>query len=50
VRTAIQRGKERAGFRVVHFSVQGDHVHLIVEADDNRSLSHGMQSLAVRIW
>jgi len=50
VRTAIQRGKERAGFRVIHFSIQGDHVHLLVEADDNRSLSRGMQSLAVRIW
>lgn len=50
VRSAIRRGKERPGFRVVHFSVQGDHVHLIVEADDNRSLSRGMQSLAVRIW
>lgn len=36
-------------FRVVHFSAQGDHLHLIVEAHDNRALSEGMQGLSVRI-
>ncbi len=36
-------------FRVVHFSVQGDHLHFIVEADGNRALSEGMQGLAVRL-
>ncbi len=36
-------------FRVVHFSVQGDHLHLIVEADGNRALSEGMQGLSVRL-
>jgi len=39
----------RAGFRVVHFSVQGNHIHLIVEAHDKPSLSHGMQWLAARV-
>jgi REP-associated tyrosine transposase len=38
-----------AGFRVVHFSVQPDHVHLIVEARDARSLSSGMRGLAIRV-
>jgi putative transposase len=42
-------GKERFGCRVVHFSVQGNHIHLVVEAPDNRSLARGMQGLAVRI-
>jgi hypothetical protein len=36
-------------FRVVHFSVQADHLHLLVEADDKRALSAGMRGLAVRI-
>ena len=36
-------------FRVLHFSVQWDHVHLIVEASDARALSRGVQSLAIRI-
>jgi REP element-mobilizing transposase RayT len=36
-------------FRVVHFSIQFDHLHLIVEASDKQALSRGMQGLAVRI-
>nr|MDQ3036426.1 transposase [Myxococcota bacterium] len=40
---------ERFGMRLVHFSVQGDHIHLVVEAEDRRALARGMQSLCVRI-
>ena len=36
-------------FRITQFSVQGDHVHLIVEAADKSVLSRGMQGLAIRI-
>jgi putative transposase len=39
----------RAWFRLVHFSVQSDHVHLIVEADDQPSLSRGMAGVAIRM-
>ena len=39
----------RAGFRLIHFSVQGNHRHLIVEASDEVRLSRGLQGLAVRI-
>jgi REP element-mobilizing transposase RayT len=39
----------RAGFRLVHFSIQGNHVHLVCEAVDQRSLSRALQSLAIRI-
>ncbi|HVU50633.1 MAG TPA: transposase [Polyangia bacterium] len=38
----------KAAFRVVHFSVQTDHIHLIVEGDDRVSLVRGLQGLAVR--
>jgi REP element-mobilizing transposase RayT len=34
---------------VCHFSVQGDHIHLLVEATDKRRLSSAMRSLGVRI-
>jgi len=34
---------------VVHFSVQWDHVHLVVEASDERALSAGVRSVAIRI-
>ena len=37
-----------SGFRVVHFSVQIDHVHLVVEADVPVRLSRGVQGLAIR--
>ncbi len=35
-------------FRVVHFSVQADHVHMLVEASDQAALSRGMRGLAIR--
>jgi hypothetical protein len=40
---------QRFGFRLIHFSVQGNHLHFIVEADDARSLSRGMQGLHIRM-
>jgi len=39
---------EKPGFRVVHFSIQSNHVHLIVEAKDRERLSRGMQGLLIR--
>jgi putative transposase len=39
----------RADFRVVDYSVQGDHVHLIAEAADRRSLASGIRGLAIRL-
>lgn len=36
-------------FRVVHFSVQADQIHLIVEADDRRALVEGVRGLSIRI-
>jgi REP element-mobilizing transposase RayT len=47
VREAIARSSTGA-FRVVHFSVQDNHVHLLVEAKDKRELTRGMRGLAVR--
>jgi REP element-mobilizing transposase RayT len=47
----LQRALSRATkefFRVIHFSVQTDHVHLIVEANDHVGLIRGVQGLAVR--
>ncbi len=38
-----------ASFRVVHFSIQTNHVHLVVEAHDTALLSRGMLGLAVRL-
>jgi REP element-mobilizing transposase RayT len=37
----------KASFRVVHLSIQRDHVHLIVEADDREALIRGMQGFQI---
>jgi REP element-mobilizing transposase RayT len=39
----------RSWFRVVHYSVQIDHVHLLVEADDKVSLSRGLMGATIRL-
>src|SRR5262245_30695530 len=49
LRRCFTRGKDRFGFRLVHFTVQGNHLHLLVEAKDKTALSRGMQGLAIRI-
>ncbi len=48
LRPALGAASGKPGFRVVHYSVQGNHLHLIVEADDKQALSRGMQGLAIR--
>jgi REP element-mobilizing transposase RayT len=35
--------------RIVHFSVQGNHIHMLVEADDRRALSSCMRRLGIRL-
>jgi putative transposase len=44
----VIRRSTRDGFRVVEYSVQHDHVHLIVEAEDRDVLSRAMRSFAIR--
>jgi REP element-mobilizing transposase RayT len=48
-----QRSKLEAeaaeAFQVVHFTIQDDHLHLIVEAADKRKLARGVMGLEIRI-
>ena len=44
---ADRRDPER--FRITQYSVQYDHIHLLVEASDQQALSSGMRSVAIRI-
>jgi REP element-mobilizing transposase RayT len=46
---AFAAGCERGGFRLVHYSVQANHLHLIVEGNGRKRLSRGLQGLAIRI-
>jgi len=43
------RDSNREGFRIVHYSVQDSHVHLIVEAEGQGALLSGVRGLLVRI-
>ena len=49
LREAFADAARRDGFRIVHFSVQSNHIHYICEARDARSLTSGMRSLGVMI-
>jgi len=48
IRDVIARTDD-AAFRILHFSVQQDHVHAIVEADSHDALSRGIRSFVIRI-
>ena len=48
-RRSLSRGCERGEFRVVHYSLQRNHVHLIVEAAGKQALGRGMKSIAIRL-
>ena len=39
--------KENGAFRIVHVSIQREHIHLLVEANDKMALSRGMQSFQI---
>lgn len=42
-------GCVRPGFRLVHYSLQGNHAHLIVEAQDPVALGCGMKAIGARL-
>jgi putative transposase len=46
---AMYAGAARFGFRLVHYAVMGNHVHMLVEAPDHRALGRAMKGLGVRI-
>jgi REP element-mobilizing transposase RayT len=47
IRAAIGKCAARTDYRVVHASIQSNHVHLLVEADDKHALTLGMQGFAI---
>ena len=46
---ALGAAKSRFDVRVIHFSLQSNHLHAIVEARDERALGRAMKGLCVRI-
>jgi putative transposase len=49
IEAAFADARERFGLRIIEFSVMGNHLHLLVEAESNLALSRGMQGLTVRV-
>ena len=47
-RKTLRGGARRPGFRVVHYSIQDDHAHFVVEAQGKVCLANGMKSLGAR--
>src|ERR1043166_4119321 len=48
VREALTLASRR-GFRIAEFSVQENHIHLLVEADDPAAFIHGVRGLTIRV-
>ena len=49
IESCFAKARGRFGLRLIQFSVQGNHLHLIVEADCSAALTLGMQGLAIRL-
>jgi len=48
-RARIVDGGREIEFRICQFSIQGNHIHMICEATDNKALARGVQGWAVRV-
>src|SRR5688572_21767175 len=48
-RRSLAEASERGAFRVSHYSLQGDHAHLLVEARGKDALGRGMKSIGARL-
>lgn len=49
VRTALAQEQRRAALRIVHYSVQGNHLHLVAEAANRTTLTRRMQGFGARL-
>ena len=49
IREALCKARERLGVRIIHFSIQSDHIHLLVEAVDQIALGRAMKGFGVRV-
>jgi len=46
---ALEAGADRFGLRLVHFSIQENHLHFLVEVEDELTLTRGIKGLLVRV-
>lgn len=46
---ALAAASDHLGMRIVHFSVQSNHIHLLMEAEDEEALSRAMRGFTIRL-
>ncbi|HEY0477895.1 MAG TPA: transposase, partial [Kofleriaceae bacterium] len=49
IAAALRLGGDRFDVRVIEFSVQGNHIHLLVEAPNRRALARAIQGFSIRV-
>jgi REP element-mobilizing transposase RayT len=49
LRPSFRKACQRSGFRLVHYSVQTDHLHLLVESAGKQALGRGMKAISARV-
>ncbi len=49
IAASLRSKRVGSSLRVLHFSVQSNHVHLVVEAHDKRAMARGLLGLGVRL-
>lgn len=49
IAAALRLGGDRFNVRVIEFSVQGNHIHLVVEAPNRRALARAIQGFSIRV-
>jgi REP element-mobilizing transposase RayT len=49
LRPSLRVACERGDFRVVHYSVQANHLHLLIEAAGKQALGRGMKAVSARV-
>ena len=49
IRRSLTRACKKPGFRIVDWSILGNHLHLIVEADGRKELGKGMQGFGISV-
>jgi putative transposase len=49
LRRAFVGGASRDGFGICQFSVQGNHIHMVCEAESTERLSRGVQGWSIRV-
>jgi len=48
IKRAILKARVR-GLRIIHFSIQSNHLHLLIESENKRELGRGMQSFCISL-